>query len=132
MGRETAPQEVRAGMTDTEMLDYLQQSLTMNARRMPCDVQIGSVFFTINLRPGTLRELIGAAIVRDKQDRVDHITRKLELLSMTAPSNSPTSWSTSPSTAKATTSVSCIATAPRTASSSSCAAPTAPAGSTAA
>ena len=59
-------------MTDTEILDYLQDSYTLR-KRSPSDVQIGSVVFTLGLKPGTLRELLSEAIYRDQQQRVAQI-----------------------------------------------------------
>lgn len=63
-------------MTDTEILDYLQESLTMQ-KRLPADVLIGSVFFTTGLRPGTLRQLIVQAIEVDKVRTVKQVTKEL-------------------------------------------------------
>lgn len=63
-------------MTDTEILDYLQEAQTMRPAGT-VDVQIGSVLFTLGLRPGTLREKLVDAIEEDRQRQVDRVTRKL-------------------------------------------------------
>ncbi len=74
MGRDTAPQEVRTGMTDTEMLDYLQQAMS---RDMPRDVQIGTVCFTARAH-SSLRQSLRVAIEQDQIRCIGMITRKLE------------------------------------------------------
>lgn len=65
-------------MTDTEILDYLQESYTMNRSRQPMALRIGKVHCTLNLQPGTLRELLEAAIQRDLQRKIDRMTRMIE------------------------------------------------------
>jgi hypothetical protein len=53
-------------MTDTEILNYLQESVTYRRRRKgPEDIEIGSVTFTVGLRPKNLRELLVEAIAVD-------------------------------------------------------------------
>lgn len=63
-------------MTDTEILDYLQESYTLH-RNVPSDAQIGRVAFTLGTRPGTLREVLMAAIERDQQITINEVTRRL-------------------------------------------------------
>lgn len=47
------------------------------AKRMPCDVQIGNVSFTLGIRPGTLRDHLLQAIAEDQARRVKHVTKIL-------------------------------------------------------
>lgn len=65
-------------MTDTEILDYLQDSYTMNRSRQPMDLVVGKVMCTLNMQPGTIRELLVAAIQRDVQRKIDSMTRMIE------------------------------------------------------
>lgn len=65
-------------MTDTEILAYLQDSYIMNRSRQPMDFLIGRVQGTLNLQPGTLRELLEAAIQRDLQRKIDSMTQMIE------------------------------------------------------
>ena len=78
MASQTEAPSAWPGMTDTEILDYFEQSLKLNPTRMPQDVQIGSIVFTTGLRPAPLRELIMVAINRDKLNRGLQIARILE------------------------------------------------------
>lgn len=65
-------------MTDTEILDYLQESVTWRRRRKnPEDIEIGSVTFTVGLRPKNLRELLVEAIEVDKGVQVEKVTNEL-------------------------------------------------------
>lgn len=64
-------------MTDTEILDSLQESYTLH-RNSPHDVVIGRVLFTTGLRPGTIRELMIAAIEREQQRRTREVASKLK------------------------------------------------------
>ena len=64
-------------MTDTDILDYLQNSYTLS-KRSPMDVQIGSVVFTIGLKPGTIRELICAAIEEDRRRTAFKVARAIQ------------------------------------------------------
>lgn len=66
-------------MTDTEILDYLQESIDRGVGLRDC--QIGSVAFTAGLGsrdPRTLRELMIAAIEQDRQRRVNRVVKELK------------------------------------------------------
>lgn len=63
-------------MTDTEILDYLSDSYTLR-RNAPTDIQIGSVTFTLGLKPGSLREVIEYAIGQDQQRMTKVVTGTL-------------------------------------------------------
>lgn len=66
-------------MTDTEILDYLQESIGRSVGLRDC--QIGSVVFTAGpgtKDPRTLRELMLAAIEQDRLRRVDRVVKELK------------------------------------------------------
>jgi hypothetical protein len=63
-------------MTDTEILDYLDESYARH-RPQPCDVQIGSVVITLGLRTDSLRERIILGIANDQGGRASKVADKL-------------------------------------------------------
>lgn len=65
-------------MTDTEILDYIQESITYRRRtRIPQNIQLGSLVITVGLRPKTLRELLVKAIEIDQGVRAREIADEL-------------------------------------------------------
>lgn len=63
-------------MTDTEILDALQNDYTMH-RGTPRDLQFGKLIVTLGLKPGTLRELLIEAIQREDNAKIDAVTKAL-------------------------------------------------------
>lgn len=64
-------------MTDTDILDYLQDAIKHGRRRTKNDVEIGDVFFTIDPNATDLRVAMTDAIQADQARRVARVAKKL-------------------------------------------------------